>query len=892
MISRLLGTFVVVILLSTLVLGCSNSTGGVPTLPNAGSEDLTALSTLEGAKSLPGSHVLWGMWEITIDPSTLEADVIPLRGASFNANVTQFMQPPMAPMNLINVYVDPGAGDIANGLFAVDITLNHPFPGMGQFSGFDVRGVFMVDGSVSSAHYGGLMYAGEDEARLMNADGWTRWWNPTEFTSFETIFGYTQGLLATPGFKATATLNAHKYFCDGLGAEDDPVIDPDSRGFFSTVPGVNTRRYMIQFTMDGGSPVVSFNYAVDASWSPPDTGAGPDFTPDDYSLSANCQEAYMLGVEDAGSTAWYVDPSSNGGDLLFDITVYDWQSVENPDGVSGEVAAIWVESAELMDAPVNVLPTATALPDGPTSSVFRVDITDVHPTDILGQTLLIGVESANPTNYAPNLEGITGFDFPDEPLAAYIFWDAPIDDEEPIPPIPAPTGLDSCAAAGVVKLFWDPVDWPTLAGYNIYKKESTAGSYDFDNPLNTEIVTETTYIDTDVQMDGMTYDYVVKAVDSDTTESQPSNETTATPVYNTPTGFTDLDNPDGEMGNYNTSDFVNAHISADGTVYLVYGFATRFVRSSITDPTNFTELYLGSYAYGRYADVEADSNGNAHVVWGNWSNPTRRYYYAMVTPGNDVQNFQELHSFSGAGSSEGESTIAVTPDDEIHIIMPSHDGSYNLTYMHGQSGSFSSPEVITYQVNTSIYHMRPDMASDRFGNIHVAWTGLSGVIYYLKCDSEGNWGSVENVSSGVSGYDNWAAVAADYLGAVHIAWHISGVYRPGYANNRSGSWQGQLISGARSGNCVGVACDPDGNAYVDCWSGSGGDRRNRVILIDRNNNVVEIAMVNDDTPYDASWCSFAGIIDPCWDSNTSTMAFWRDFPPSPKPKYARIQTDY
>ena len=872
-----------------LVLGCSGRVSVDPihvdTAPGAGSSGPTA-------QAHSNCHMLWGMYQVAIDSRTLDVEIVPTRSACFNANVTMFMQPPLAPVNLIRIQIDPTQSDIPNGLFAVDVTLSHPFPGLSQYSGFDVRGIFMAEGGASSSHFNNLYYATADEAQLLNADGWTRWWNPTEFTTFNKIFGYTQGKLAPPGYLATATLNPYKYFCDGLGSEDELYIDPDTRGFFSALPGLNTRRYLIQFTMDGGKPLLLFNYAVDASWEEPDPAGGPDYTPDDFTLSANCQEAYQVSASDAGSTAWYIGPSENGGNLLLDICVYDWQTLENPDGVPGEVSAIWVESPMLLGAPVDVLPGATVLPDGPTSSIFRVEIADVTPTGLTGQTLMVAVESSSPTDYAPQIDGVTGFAYPAEPLAAYIFWDAPILNEQPVQ-IPTPTGLDNCAAAGAVKLFWDPVDWPTLAGYNVYKKESTVPDFDFDAPLNTELVTETVYVDTDVLMNGTSYDYVVTAVDVDTTESNPSNQTSATPVYNPPTSFTDLDNPDGEMGNTQTSDFVNACITEDGTIFLVYALPTRFVRAEITNPTSFEEVYLGSYAYGRWADVAADSQENGHVVWTNTYANARRYYYAMVTPGNSVQHFATIHQFDAPTGWEGESTIAVTPDDEVHIIFPSYDGSYNLAYVHGQPGALSSPEVLTYQVNPDLYHMRPDMASDRFGNVHVAWTGPGGDILYMKRDPDGAWGSIENVSSGISGYDNWAAIAVDYLGAVHIAWHISSAtYHPGYANNRTGSWQGFSISSMPSGNCVGVAVDPDGNAYVDTWTGSSGDHRVRVALINRSNSVVQIMPVNDDTPYDGSWCSFAGQTDPCFEFEAKVLATWRDFPPSLRAKYARIRADY
>ena len=83
-----------------------------------------------------------------------------------------------------------------------------------------------------------IVMAGEGDTRLLNPDGYTRWWNPAEFpVNNGTIFSYTDGLLGAPystgGFNCT--LNAYKYYCDDLDDPDDPLsdVDPQGRGVFS-----------------------------------------------------------------------------------------------------------------------------------------------------------------------------------------------------------------------------------------------------------------------------------------------------------------------------------------------------------------------------------------------------------------------------------------------------------------------------------------------------------------------------------------------------------------------------------------------------------------------------------------------------------------------------------
>jgi hypothetical protein len=412
-------------------LGCSSGGG------NAVTPDLTG--TADSTHSAGNSRVLWGMWSVSIDPDTLDAGLTPLRGAAFTANVTQFMQPPSSPTNLVSIAVD-GASDPSTGYFVVDITLKHPFPGLNMYNGFDVRGVLYSGGSISGEHDSSVLRAGDGDAVLLNPDGCTRWWNWPEFTSYNTLFGATYGKLAPP-VQPTSTVNGYKYFADGLGAED-PVasLDQEQRGFFSTSSS-NTRRYEIQFKMNAGKPVFDFNYAVDASWSAPDPAYAPAYPPEAFPLSANCQEAFLVQVDDAGSTAFYEDPSSNGGELVLDIEVFDWQGGANGD-VPGEIAGIYLEGDPLSGV-VDVLSTATVLDGSSTnSSVFEVTIGSLNLT-ASGDFQLFGtVESADPTTYEPQIPGGGGaFDYPDAALAAYFTCTVNIKSESPNPN-PIVTGID------------------------------------------------------------------------------------------------------------------------------------------------------------------------------------------------------------------------------------------------------------------------------------------------------------------------------------------------------------------------------------------------------------------------------------------------------------------
>jgi hypothetical protein len=808
---------------------------------------------------------------------------------------------------MISVSIDGPSSDIPSGLIAVDVSLFHPFPGLSQYAGFDVRGIFMSGGGLDSKHYPNLSWASDDEARLLNADGWTRFWNFSEFTSYETIFGYTQGALVTSGFTPTATLNPYKYFSDELNAESPLEIDPETRGMFSSTGEAHTRRYDLQFPVDG-TPKIKFAYAIDASWAPPDPDGGPNFQIDDFPLSANCQEAYQLTVTNSGSSAFYVSSANYGGDLSFDLYIYDWQSGETG-MLESQVKAVWIESMTLFPDPVDVLTSSSFQPNGPTSSVVHIDIPDVTPGELLNQKLLIGVESTSPANYRPQLDIGDSFVFPDEPLAAYFIWDVPVLDNDPLA-IPVPQ-VYACGARLSVEIHISDVNWPTLDGYNVYRKISSEPDFDFVSPLNTSVIHDNYFYDYDVLADGTTYDYVVKTVDLNTSESEPSEMISATPEYIAPTGFIDLDAPlDGDMGDTNLTNIVNANVDVDGNVYLVWDtyetwedFKVNFCRGNINDGMFGETIEVGD---GDKPDVAFDSEGTAHIAWGYPSGPdlpTKRYFYNTVTADGTVGTPEELHSFTYGNWWCVEPTIAVTPDDEVHIVFTGYSSGYGVLYIHGHAGDWSPVEKISGDITGFLAIVDPDLKADKWGDLHVAWVGSNRYsILYSKRDTSGVWSPAETVHS-VSDNDatDRHALDVDRLGVAHISFNQTSNFpilndqSPMYTNNRSGTWMEpiEVHSDLITNGPVGVACDKDGNAYVN-WYTDTGDQGWQVYcaMIDTSDNIVTTSMISDNSVSEGVIPSFTGITHTCYEGDASVISWWVSRSPNEPPNYSRIQAEY
>ncbi len=371
-------------------------------------------------------QMCWGMYDITINGDTGEIETVPLRTVDFNCNVVRFLQPPIAPIELITLELNPYESIIMEGLIELDITLRHPFPGKTMFRGFDVHGIIMSDGSNTGVHDPTLIFRGPDEMDMINADGYTRWWNQVEFTTYGTILGYCEGHYAKPGYTSTSTLNPYKLHTPELEPEQPAYqIDPATRATFPAVDGAVRRTYRLQFD-PSQQPIYRIKYAINACWSLPDPAFHPNYPVEAYDEMANQQEAYLVKIEEYLDIPYYVDEYVSGGDLEFLITIGDWQATGG--NVLDEISHVWLESPTLFGAPVDVRDSMTFVESTTdTRATFNIKLEDMHPSALEDQQILITIESASPDTFEPQIEGDTsGFAYPDAPLAAYKVCDVPV----------------------------------------------------------------------------------------------------------------------------------------------------------------------------------------------------------------------------------------------------------------------------------------------------------------------------------------------------------------------------------------------------------------------------------------------------------------------------------
>ncbi len=294
-------------------LSCSG--GGSPVAPKPGgglSAVAPSLQTGEG-----GTH-LWGYYDVTIDLDTGGITATPNRSVMWAANVVKFLNDnPMGMkfvMNDLEILADVAEVDI-------DVGITHPFAGMSQFDGYDVRGIFMGYGSDTLAYDSALDYPVYETDQFMmddpvngdggGPDGYTRWFNATEFP-VPGLFGYFEGVFTSPGYTPEATLCPYKYFADDLGSHDEAweyLNDNAGDDGVFTAGSFNERNYYLEFPLP--SPAVNFSYAVVASWF------------DATTHPANCPEAPVINVT-VTDNVFYVDPGNNGGNLILDLDVWSW----------------------------------------------------------------------------------------------------------------------------------------------------------------------------------------------------------------------------------------------------------------------------------------------------------------------------------------------------------------------------------------------------------------------------------------------------------------------------------------------------------------------------------------------------------------------------------------
>ncbi len=270
-------TILTLISVLMMLVGCARFTDAPTTPALPGSNLPTSLT--QGIEPEDGPHKLWGEWLLYIDAGQEKVDIVPRRTARIHMNALKFIEADCADCIEIT-------GIKNNGDSSVDLTLRitHPFSTLPEYTGFDVKGIIMFNGSYEyPLEYPGIplpqptfrvSWKELGDPELLNPDGYTPRWSPSwESGSDLPNFNYWHGKFAygMPNADLNAFLNFYTH---------------EERHMFE-VTGQVERTYTIFMP----SPVIVAGYAVEACWEPPLVTPVTDPL-NDFPITANQPEAY------------------------------------------------------------------------------------------------------------------------------------------------------------------------------------------------------------------------------------------------------------------------------------------------------------------------------------------------------------------------------------------------------------------------------------------------------------------------------------------------------------------------------------------------------------------------------------------------------------------------
>ena len=278
-----------VVILAATVVGCAHPDQN-PTVPSTGSDlgahasrlhsELTGPSGL--AESQGGPFRLLGEYTFFISAERDRVDVVPRRDMHFHLNALKFLEEYCTDCLQITGIKNNGDGTID-----LTVRITHPFKGFPQYTGFDVKGIIMFQGSHELKSYKKyppypqnlrLSWRRMGDPELLNADGFSYRWSPWYDSGLpQPIFNYWEGRFA----KGTPTANINGYL---------NFYSHEERHMFAHSASVS-RTYHIWLPPG----LIVAGYAVEACWEPPINT--PVTNPiEDFPITANQPEAYRFKI--------------------------------------------------------------------------------------------------------------------------------------------------------------------------------------------------------------------------------------------------------------------------------------------------------------------------------------------------------------------------------------------------------------------------------------------------------------------------------------------------------------------------------------------------------------------------------------------------------------------
>ena len=298
---------IIVLLGLAILLGCSSN----PVSPKLKIDNnLRKLNNWQHS-----NHMLWGQYKLYFNAAHDEVSVSKKRNGQIHLNALKFLESDCD--DCLTVYPPHNNGD---GTIDLKVKIKHPFYGFPQYTGFDVKGIVIFDGSLvldSGPPDTGdcfpplfrVSWKEMGDPEVLNPDGysyrWNLWWDSGNAAP---IFNYYQGMYSKG--EPNAHLNAYLDF-----------YTHDERHMFSSIGEVE-RTYTIW--LPPGEEVTA-GYSIDACWEPPTVTPVTDPL-NDFPPSANQSEPYHFNLvvnEGQPITSCQEDTHYNCDKLRIEIQQWD-----------------------------------------------------------------------------------------------------------------------------------------------------------------------------------------------------------------------------------------------------------------------------------------------------------------------------------------------------------------------------------------------------------------------------------------------------------------------------------------------------------------------------------------------------------------------------------------
>jgi hypothetical protein len=476
--------FGLAILALLLALGCSNN-GSNPSMP--GTSINLSVEAGQDAQA-QGNACLIGYYDCLLDIENETIEIIPNRTVDFTLNIVPLLNKmgiPQYGITLDSIVLhqdDPSFLGVD-----VEFSIYHPFPGYERFQGYDLMGVVISNGAATMEYQNLRVGEHGTDLYMTNADGYTRWFNPTEFTT-AFAFGYAPG--GYQNYAGYATLNPYKYYAKHLEKDQNLwtflTEGPNFDGLFENGSG---RTMKLEFPLP--DPGIKFGYVVMVAWE--DEGPDGPYHPYHHNeaIAAKISQIPYL---------WYNETEGSGGDLILDIDLFAWK--QQPETIK-------LESGVLQ----NVMPFNAATYASPGGDYYSTYHIDIQSDPFIGTEQEAWVIAEYPDFDYSN--GLTGIPHAEGPLASFFRYPLFVSDS----PYNQPPECDLTSDPEVdyegplpVTITFDANGYDPDGGTLIYQWSENGTDWESDAVTKDYTYTENGYYSVYVKATDIEYDYTICSI--------------------------------------------------------------------------------------------------------------------------------------------------------------------------------------------------------------------------------------------------------------------------------------------------------------------------------------------------------------------------------------------